>query len=370
MTHVSIHSVILFLIPIHVQTIVGKVHEEKSKYLSSEYDTKPVLPDESNWHEFLSYLKDFLSTYEVQRNRSHYNVRDVEDWGIPNRPQGLVIGQNNFKAFIEKHPGYDHLLENKNITSEHFTSLNDIICLNLQTPTETECYETKMVIKGAFIRLSEINFKKCKNVAQLDVLATDKFFFDENKTFTNLVEFHLCSNIWVVNSKVTLDLSGKTYKSNRILQESATYEIPEGKSGKPGASGTNGANFFGYANNIVNGENLTINMNGGDGAEGQQGYAAFSEIAPFDVPTNESFWRILGPKRIRNTGYPYRSIGLTDKDVEKLKRCSKPKVTRKEFVLYPRQCCKEDGKGGRGLSVHNYYILILKLLELFLFSFL
>lgn len=325
------------------------------EWLFSLRNTKKRATDESNWYSFISYLYDFFSSFEAQQNKGAYNVRDVNDWGKKNRPQGLYIHANNFDDFVQKHSGYSQLIKGIDRTPERFRDINDIIRTTLQIPIEIDCRGDAMVVKGPFVILTAINVSECSSYSRIHVIATNKIFFDYTRKFHNLTEFIVIANRWIVNQNLTVDLSGADATALHPKNVKGTYERAAGVAGKPGLPGRNGASFFGYAKEIVNGEGLVLNLSGGKGGRGQDGSSAYPEQPFFDIRPTDKYDQLFGYEPLTRNNYLYRKIygpklGDMNYNLRLLMACRKENGNKLDafYTLFARQCCLKDGLAGTG----------------------
>ncbi|XP_055308034.1 uncharacterized protein LOC129572138 [Sitodiplosis mosellana] len=78
------------------------------------------------------------------------------------------------------------------------------------------------------------------------------------------IELHILANKWHILKESTFYLNGNDGSSLPSLESS-------GAGGRPGNPGMNSGNFFGIAQQIVNGNLLTVQLKSGDGGDGQDG---------------------------------------------------------------------------------------------------
>lgn len=242
--------------------------------------TKDTIENEKNWYSFVVYFYEFLSSYEVQENTALYSVQYLEDWGKPDKKQGLHIHANNWNDLLEKFPGFSSLLSPVQMNAERFDQINEIANITLQTPSRVECLNNAAQYIGEYIRLSEINGTACDSARRVIVFAFSKFFVDVDRKLDDKVEFAVVANEWVILKDVNLILRG----SNGAQPANNTND----DTGKPGAVGGTGASFFGYSNEISIARGLlTVDVGGGAGGDGQNGVRGRDVKSGYDKGTME-----------------------------------------------------------------------------------
>ncbi|CAH1376487.1 unnamed protein product [Tenebrio molitor] len=138
------------------------------------------------WKIFIKELYKLLSGYEFQRDVTKYNVKNLEDWGKTDKPQGIVI-HNNMQQFFT-------ILQNYNIDTFHINKseiyenvdkireLNRVLKFTLkhepQRSFSTE--DTKLVVKGAFVKFGSIPPESYTEVNTVEIFATDTVFIDSD----------------------------------------------------------------------------------------------------------------------------------------------------------------------------------------------
>lgn len=124
--------------------------------------------------------------------------------------------------------------------------------------------KSKAIIKGSIIGTSDIQKEiKLENVSKLEAWGLNSLIIDQDITApgTSIV---FISPFWVVIGDRTINLKGR----DGSLSEPQALS---GKDGKPGKPGQCGGNFYGFMNEFYNSKNLTIEISGGKGGNGQDG---------------------------------------------------------------------------------------------------
>lgn len=334
-------------------------HERNVKSLTSIAHTEFVFPirdgianasktieylaSEQKWYSFLVQVYEFFASYDAQQNKAAYNVANLEDWGHLNKPQGLVIDASNFNIFTRKFPS---IIETTP-PLEKLIELNEIIEFALQFPSQYECSGEVMTIRGNFVKSSDIKPWKCGSISKITVFVVHTFFVDNDLNLNGYKELKIYADKWIVLREATFNLNG-------FDGEAQSRPQSPGTPGRRGNSGTNAGNFFGLSREMIRGNLLTINANGGNGAAGQDGTASDDVVPTFTrtkhedsgtslaIPSPHEFYR----RFLINDGYDaelthpsswFKNVlGISDGRV------------RNRFRIHPKKCCGKTGLGGPG----------------------
>lgn len=137
------------------------------KFSSAEYcknksdilfDEKTVSPDE--WDVFFKRLYSSLTTYNVQKDTSKYNVQNIHDWGVKAKPQNLIITKENLKNFLDKIKNSFDISQPNNEGNQGWSQiqidkLNNILDATLKTQLRINCTEESITVTGNFISLKK-----------------------------------------------------------------------------------------------------------------------------------------------------------------------------------------------------------------------
>lgn len=326
--------------------------------------TKSRVEQEKNWNAFVVYFYELLISYSVQRDLSAYDVRNVDDWGKSGSQRGLSLHDNNWNDFLRKHTGFYDLVKPIEMTKMRFDTLNELIKATMQTLLKYNCVGDTLSISGEFIRLSDVDLAKCNHTYKVHIFAFHKFFADKKVKFdSNLTEFAVLAHRWHVVEAVRpkLDLRPQSIDNTTEKNVDGTKDRPAGTDGTPGLAGNSGANFFGYANEIHNGNFFEIDISGGRGGTGQNGSRAYPEIPFYNIQPHQEFDGYFGKQQLFDNaqGYLYSKIDGVDEStfadslgflsILKKAACRKEdKSSQRAYVLHPRHCCKADGLAGAG----------------------
>ncbi|XP_043474844.1 uncharacterized protein LOC122506613 [Leptopilina heterotoma] len=139
--------------------------------------------------------------------------------------------------------------------------------------------EMKLQVKGKFLLLSKIMssnwFRKSFKI--LEIFALEKIIIDEDLIGrVDGLDVFIFAPIWeIVDSRqITLDgIPGEQIRGNLNPKARNGNQVtnPNGLNGKAGVSGGAAGTFFGFAETIINAQNLKISLNGGNGSDGQDG---------------------------------------------------------------------------------------------------
>lgn len=302
------------------------------------------LRTEHNWYLLLVKIYEYLASYEVQRSVSIYNVANLADWKKWNRPQGLTIDASNFDQFLK-------LVSDSNAftqTPQKLKELNEIINITLKASPQYECYEDTMTIKAFFFKSSDIQTSKCPSnlIAKINVFVVNTFFVDSDVNLNGYKELKIYADKWEIQRPVTFNLNGIDGKRKRGADHSV-------KAGEPGNAGSNAGNFFGLSNKIVNGELLTVNLNGGNGGVGQNGAGSLDEYPIYETKEGQSY-RCLEKKCFsdwsKRQGFSGEFVSIEGSD----------KYPRLKFIVHAERCCGKTGLKGPGKSKMRFFCQFLQ----------
>lgn len=321
---------------------------------------------ENNWNEFLIELFNILSSYNVQKDRSIYNVANISDWGKPNKEQGIFINSENFLQFLEHQKGYYNLFRDLSVTEQKLKDLNGVLDITLKRKIEIFCDGDKMTVKGEFLKSSDINIFACgTELKRIDLFAINTFFADCVVQFNrNGGQLSIIAYKWEIVKNVTFNLDGFDDSHEPESPFVATKQHSAGIAGKPGSPGGNGAHFFGLATEFASETGtLTISSNGGKGGRGQNGSSAYHYhlTTPGYVPYKK-YGLCSYFKRLRN----YKDCTQIDFD-KKISREVIPIIltdedTRDIYSFEVRgECCSSDGLAGAGIFLFNLFWVVITL---------
>lgn len=139
----------------------------------------------------------------------------------------------------------------------------------------------RLLIKGHFMNSSYIKtlskaITTNRTIQKVHVHVVNTFYVDDGFEMRGIGELYILAKKWIISREATFDLSGLNGRKPAI-------STVKGSAGNPGEAGKNGANFFGLATEIINGELLTVKLNGGNGGEGQDGTASDNVRVIFDT---------------------------------------------------------------------------------------
>lgn len=243
--------------------------ETKTELRTVELLTKSTnainyLMHENDWYAFLDQVYNTLSNYQVQNNTQAYIRTTLSKWKNANN-NNVNVTEASFKDFTQAVKINFKLPLNG---GSRLNELDDILNAMLNSPIKYECNEksNSMIIRGNFLITSHINLEKCSLKARqkITIYVTDTFFIDSNLKLRENPEtqLHIFAHTWHVQNYGTIKYS---FNLNGIDGENQEPPISKGVAGNPGQSGTNAGHFFGVANRLIDGESLTVLLNGGNG---------------------------------------------------------------------------------------------------------
>ena len=239
--------------------------------------------------------------------------------------------------------------------------LNAIVDVTLKSPTQFECPDNILTIKGHFVKSSDIQISKCQSsdyLQQICVFATHTFYVDTD-LYLRLsdIELHILANKWHILGNSTFNLNGHDGSPLPPLESPAT-------AGEPGNHGINAGNFFGIANEIVNGNHLTVQLKGGNGGNGQDGTGSPDVEATF---RSERIQQVRTADDINKQSFKDRileHIGQRSNGIVSF--CNSDNNKRFDFgvsledarfnyEIMPTETCGPSGIGGSGKELNKIF---------------
>lgn len=296
-----------FLATVHDKPITRRTSDWSGALRSCvDYLTK-----ERKWYSFADTLLDRLSAYDVQSNVSKYDVTDVERWSVGESiaGSGIRITSDNFANFLKKVMAFELVTDAEPSTSK-IDLLNNILTATVKSRTTYTCHDDRMTVKGNFVKFSDlINYGMgCgwPNVQLIEVFGLSTIFFDlDFQRKANLVV--IAPKWYIVHAHVRISLDG----ADGTDLDSSFDVQNKWLEARPGMPGENAHHFFGYADEIVNAENLFITAVGGNGGRGQNGYNGTDgqDIAtPADGSSGDNlgqYAKIVTRKDVSDAGFLY-----------------------------------------------------------------
>lgn len=209
--------------------------------------------------------------------------------------------------------------------------------------------EDTMFFEGSSISSSYIKSVVADRfISKIYVYVADTFYVDEDLKLNGIAELQIFANTWNITRPVTFDLSGL----NGASQKST---LAKGSAGNPGSKGMDGGNIFALANILINGNNLTVISDGGNGGDGQDGSASDDVFVLFsgENGVGDSGWFSQGDlhsyykKYFNDKGYD-TDISDIDDYTSLYAVFVHKKKSSFNIRLNPRKCCGKTGVGGTG----------------------
>lgn len=286
--------------------------------------------NEFRWYSFLLQVFNFFSSYETQKDTTAYNVENLSDWGQINKPQGLKITADNFVEFSNRFSGIS--MSDFTPTLSKLQELEIIINVTLRSPVQYVCNGDTMIVKGNFAKSSMIDPSKCEEkVKKINMFILSTFYADEDITLNGLEEVKIYAPIWSIQRAVAFNLNGL----KGIEQAPPTQN---GVGGNPGNVGLNSGNFFGFSDQMIDGELLTVILKGGIGGNGQAGTGNVDNSANFqpinDVQKSHNWGSFDSVEKRLSQLFNERGYNWTNADGD--------------AHLIHAKCCGLTGTGGSG----------------------
>lgn len=233
-----------------------------TEWVTGLKDCIDYLEETKNWFKFLSDIYDQYSQYEFRRELTKYNVSDVNDWNTEGKAQGIYINSGNFWTFVQKQKNAA-LIKNQTPTEFQLTVLNNLLNITIRQVPVVSCEadNMKLVVKGDFIRTSEINVTQCGDkLERLHIFALHTVFVDSDINAVGLrLNLSVIAPKWYIDGDRTFNLSAPINVFNYTkAADSSTTPNRTADAGGPGKPGGNSGNFIGIGFNFVNGDKLTV----------------------------------------------------------------------------------------------------------------
>lgn len=180
--------------------------------------------------QFVSSLYEKFSSYEIQQDISKYNVADLEDWGKVGKKSGIFISELNIDQFVEKmNSKYKIELKQKKLDESEFKLLNDLLDVSIKYSPESPEITDRIVIKGDFIKLSDIRKAiEKESEKKVEVFAFNKLFIDDDLDCTGKkFKIAMISPVWNIVGDYKISLNGEN-------GESIPSQANENSDGLPG----------------------------------------------------------------------------------------------------------------------------------------
>ena len=205
------------------------------------------------WLGFVESVYDRLTQYDVQKDPS----KCIEDLDFSE-----TISPEKFSKFLESIQKYG-VADNLNGIAPNeleLKALNEALDFTLKSKVDSSCETDRLVIKGAFVKISDLNKTNCKTDNFVQIFSLSKMFIDEdlnkigNKTKLAIV----APSLEIIGDR-TINLSGKD-------------AVPLNQWTKPGNPGGSSGSFLAVSIELVDKlGNLTVLSNGGNGGAGNPG---------------------------------------------------------------------------------------------------
>lgn len=258
------------------KTIVNEFHSQCKQYA----DSLKV------WYNFVVDLRNQLSTYAVQRNKTTKQAPFLGVYDIN------IIGSDEDTVephIIDVKLALDYLpaitnreaIENVRVNRYMLKALQ-VIWSTAMSNNSFVCASNRLIVKGNFLKISEIipNASCWPQIKFIEIFALNKVFIDAdiNKSGRN-VSLSIISPTWEIIPSAT------ETKSNRhilLTGKNATFVMGparngsiivnrDGDTGLNGIPGGVGGNFLAIGRKFVDEEYLIVDLGGGNGGPGQKG---------------------------------------------------------------------------------------------------
>lgn len=226
------------------------------------------------WYNFTLSLYNTMAEWRVQKDSSMYR-EDVEK--LKNQ---LTIKENEYKnvkstslkQFAEKMGStLDIELEDAKVNYFKCDRLKRML-IEAMTPFNSSCSSDRLVIKGYFVKLSDVGTTECMQEAKyINIYAINKLFFDVDIERTD-AEFSFIAPIWeIIDKRTVITRGGNAEAHDTETAPNGNLNHLTGFDGKPGKTGVTPMEYLGIGKEFINEENLNFQSIGGEGGAGQKG---------------------------------------------------------------------------------------------------
>lgn len=157
----------------------------------------------------------------------------------------------------------------------NFVAIFLIICCSKSCISDSfnifECKTDKLIISNSHIKFSEVLDISCPGKFKaIEIYAWHEITIDSDYNSLGLpVQLSIIAPVIEVIGHRKIILNGAPGKGE--LHEVYSPSVGQGKDGKPGKPGTSSGSIMMIAGFFIGSENCTIELNGGNGARGQDG---------------------------------------------------------------------------------------------------
>jgi hypothetical protein len=201
-----------------------------------------------DWYSFItdSYTKliEYDSQHVIANNRR--NLKNWINFKLVRKELGTNKAQDSYLETLET------------LSEREQTDLNKLID-EVQPSINHSCESSKLIVKGNLVKLSTVKtkvFQSCASFTDLFIFASQLVIIDES-----LIE--PSKNVYIIAP--TWRVKGTRLINLRGLDANPIGRTMAGDPGQPGG------NFIGVGDNFVNGNDLTIDVSGGNGGKGKDG---------------------------------------------------------------------------------------------------
>lgn len=216
------------------------------------------------WHSFLTEIHANHSQLDFRKDLKRFNVSNLDDWGVADRPQGLPrITNDNFQAFAMKLQSSAALLKYQPTDSE-LDVLNRLLDITVRQAARVSCDtdSTRLVVSGDYVRLSDVDLNACGDIDKLKVLnvfALHTVIVDKGLDAVGREwQVSIIAPRWVVDGEQHIGLSGSDAAAVGGEAAANSTGSKAGDDGVPGAPGGNAGHFLGIGREFVNGDKLKV----------------------------------------------------------------------------------------------------------------
>lgn len=263
--------------------VLGDTNQPISEHLASEFNEWTQYFEHLKiWYEFVHELRDQLSIYAVQQNKSVLNVPFMKVYIIGDDEDTVgphIIELQTPLSYLANDSNIDHnAIENVRVSRYMLKALQAVWSSSMSENT-IECTENRVRVKGDFISIRHAMAADCwSDAKQIDIFALNTVFIDADiDRRDENVNFTIVSPTWqiiVAEQPRQILLIGKNISEEWPLAQNGSIENEKNRNGTNGMQGIRGGaggNILSIGHWFIDDEHLRIDVSGGKGGPGQFG---------------------------------------------------------------------------------------------------
>lgn len=284
------------------------------------------------WMTFVEAVYKRLSEYDIQMDKN----KCIDMLGF-----STDISLDKFGQFLERIGKYGVTDELKGISPDEaeLKLLNEALELALKNKVNSTCETDRLVIKGDFVKISDLTKLNCSSSNFTQVFALNKMFIDVDlKMIGNKTRLAIVAPSLEIIGDKEINLSGKD-----------ANPVEHSDNGKPGNPGGPAGSFIAIGKELIKRDSLIVKADGGDGSAGQDG----AEGAQGKGPDSDFDWW-YDKHSCSNVCTGGENGQTTDRFGDSFDCYQDPGCTGSSYCWNINPSIGADGgNGGKGMSVNS-----------------